>query len=80
MTAVGADSGGYVTAWPCGQTMPVVSNLNFEQGQTIPNAATVKLAADGTVSLFTTATTHLLVAVAGHYTGDPDTGFVPTIT
>ena len=80
MTAVGADGGGYVTAWPCDQTMPVVSNLNFEQGQTVPNAATVKLAADGTICLFTTATTHLLVDVAGYYTGDPDTGFVPTIS
>ncbi len=79
MTAVSPDGGGYVTAWPCDQQMPVVSNLNFEQGQTVPNAATVKLAADGTVCLFTTAATHLLADVAGYYTGDPDIGFVPTI-
>ena len=79
LTAAGPDGGGYVTVWPCGQTMPVVSNLNFEQGQTVPNAVTVKLAADGTVCLYTTATTHLLADVAGYYTGDPDTGFVPTI-
>ena len=63
-----------------GTPMPVVSNLNFGADQTIPNAATVKLAADGTVCLFTTATTHLLADVAGYYTGDPDTGFVPTLT
>ena len=80
MTAVVPDDGGYVTAWPCDQQMPVVSNLNFEHGQTVPNAATVKLAADGTVCLFTTAATHLLADVAGYYTGDPDLGFVPTIT
>ncbi len=80
MTAVAADDGGYVTAWPCDQPLPVVSNLNFGADQTIPNAATVKLAADGTVCLFTTATTHLLADVAGYYTGDPDTGFVPTLT
>ncbi len=80
LTAVGADADGYVTAWPCDQGLPVVSNLNFSSGQTIPNAATVKLAADGSVCLFTTATTHLLADVTGYYTGDPDTGFVPTIS
>lgn len=80
LTAVGADADGYVTAWPCDQSLPVVSNLNFSSGQTIPNAATVKLAADGSVCLFTTAMTHLLADVAGYFTGDPDTGFVPTIS
>lgn len=80
LTAVGADGDGFVTAWPCDQAIPVVSNLNFSAGQTIPNAATVKLAADGTVCLFTTATVHLLAEVAGYYTGNPDIGFVATIT
>ncbi len=79
MTAVVPDADGFVTAWPCDQAMPEVSNLNLQQGQTIPNAVTVKVAADGTVCVFTNATTHLLADVAGYYTGDPDTGFVPTI-
>ena len=79
LTATGPDAAGFVTAWPCGQAMPDVSNLNFEQGQTVPNAVTVKLAADGTVCLYTTATTHLLADVAGYYTADPATGLVPTI-
>jgi hypothetical protein len=40
-------------------------NLNYGPGQTIPNAVLTKLAADGTVCIFTFATTHLLVDVNG---------------
>jgi hypothetical protein len=59
---------GFVTAWPCDQSMPVVSNLNYAPGETNPNLATVKLSASGSVCLYTLATAHLLADVAGYLT------------
>ena len=32
-----------MTVFPCGQAVPEASNLNYRAGQTIPNAAVVKL-------------------------------------
>jgi hypothetical protein len=68
ITAVGAGGWGYVSAYPCDQPRPEVSNLNYVTGSTVAALATVKLAADGTVCLYSYASTHLLVDLAGTYT------------
>ncbi len=68
ITATEPEDLGFVTAWPCDRSMPVVSNLNYSAGETNPNLATVKLSAQGTVCLYTLATTHLLADVAGYLT------------
>jgi hypothetical protein len=60
--------GGFVTVFPCGQDVPTASNLNFSRGQTIANLVSVKLAANGTVCIFTSASAHLLADVAGYST------------
>ena len=63
---------GYITAWPSGEPQPVVSNLNFEPGQTVPNLVTVKIGANGKVNLFNSAgQTDLVADVAGYYTATP---------
>ena len=79
LTAADPDAAGFVTAWPCDQAKPEVSNVNFKQRQTAPSAVALKLAADGTVCIYTTATTHLLADVAGYYTATRTTGLIPTI-
>lgn len=76
ITVTEPEGAGFVTAWPCDQDMPVVSNLNFVAGETVPNAASVKLSADGQVCLFTTTRTHLVADVTGYFTATPDSGFV----
>ena len=43
VTAVSPASAGFMTVFPCGQAVPEASNLNYRAGQTIPNAAVVKL-------------------------------------
>ena len=58
---------GFVTAYPCGGTRPLASNLNFVAGQTVPNAVAVRLSATGKVCLFSTAATHLVVDVNGWF-------------
>jgi hypothetical protein len=64
--------GGFVTVFPCGQEVPTASNLNFSRGQTIANLVTVKLAPNGTVCIFTSASAHVLADVAGYSTTTPD--------
>ena len=48
--------------------MPTVSTLNFVAGETIANAATLKIGGDGTVSINNPfGTAHVVVDVAGWY-------------
>lgn len=61
ITAVAPAGGGWVTAYPCDATPPNASSLNVTAGRTIANMAISKLAADGTVCLYTSVGTHLLV-------------------
>ena len=42
---------GNVIVWPTGSALPLASNLNFVQGQTIPNLVLAKLGVNGQVSL-----------------------------
>jgi hypothetical protein len=61
----------FVTAWPTGQSRPVVSNLNVVAGQTVPNLVVVKVGAGGRISLYNLAgTTHLIADVAGWFGAD----------
>ncbi len=58
----------FLTAFPAGTTPPVVSNLNWVGGTTIPNLVTVKLGSDGKVSVFNKfGSTHVLADIAGYY-------------
>ncbi len=71
ITATGADGAGYVTAYPCGTTQPLASNVNVVPGRATPNLATVALGAAGDICLYVSVGTHLLVDVTAWYgTGD----------
>ena len=63
---------GFVTIFPCDDGRPEASNLNFSAGETVPNLATVKLSAAGTVCLFSQTTTHLVADVSGFFTDVPE--------
>ncbi len=67
VTAVSPQTSGYVTVWPTGQTQPTASNLNFTTNQTIPNLVISKVGNDGTISIYTSTTTHLIVDIAGYF-------------
>ncbi len=62
-------SSGYATVWPCGQTRPNASTLNFVSGQTIANmvitAAGLSGPDAGSVCIYSSAATNLIVDVAG---------------
>ncbi|MEY2973593.1 MAG: hypothetical protein RIR49_13 [Actinomycetota bacterium] len=59
--------GGFVTVYPCDIPRPDTSNLNFVDGQTVPNAVTVPLAADGSVCFHVYGRAHLLADVMGYH-------------
>ena len=58
---------GFVTVFPCGETRPTASNLNFVAGDVVPNAVVTKIGANGSVCLYNSAPTHLIVDVNGYY-------------
>ncbi len=51
MTVTEPGASGFLTVFPTGETPPLASNLNFTAGQTIPNLVTVKMGANGHVSI-----------------------------
>ena len=68
VTAVGPNSGGFITVFPCGVTQPNASNVNYVAGDVIANAVIAKVGTDGKVCFFSSAQTDLLVDVSGYYT------------
>jgi hypothetical protein len=67
VTATGTTGSGYLTVYPCGTSVPDVSNVNFSKGQTIANAVTVAIGAGGKVCFYTSTTTDLIVDLDGAY-------------
>lgn len=67
VTVTGPVSGGYVTVFP-GGARPTASNLNYGAGATIANSVVAKVAADGTITVYTSASTHLVVDIGGYWT------------
>ncbi|MEY2523598.1 MAG: hypothetical protein QOJ66_2163, partial [Ilumatobacteraceae bacterium] len=74
---------GFIQAWPSGETQPVVSNLNFLPGQTVPNLVTVKIGPNGRVNLYNSqGYTHVIADVVGYYTASrpPSGGLFTAVT
>jgi hypothetical protein len=60
-------AGGYLTAYPCAGSAPWASNLNFNPMQTVANAATVGIGAEGKVCFLASSALHLVVDVNGFH-------------
>ena len=69
LTVTQPTSFGHIRAYPTGTSAPSTSNVNFSANQTVPNAVTVPVTADGSVTLLNTSTgsTHLIADVSGYY-------------
>lgn len=78
VTVTGATTGGFVTVYPGGEQRPGVSTINFVKGVTRANATTVKLGANGGLSIYNSnGSTEVIVDVIGYYasaTGTTTTG------
>ncbi len=65
VTSTRSTANGFVTVYACDQPRPLASVLNYEQDATIPNMVVAPIAADGTICLYTLASTDLLVDLLG---------------
>lgn len=75
VTIVEAQEAGYATVWPCGTPMPDASNVNFARGGTAANGVIAPIGADGSVCVFTSDNAHLIVDIAGWFTGGATPAF-----
>ncbi|MGW5424512.1 FlgD immunoglobulin-like domain containing protein [Streptomyces sp. NPDC003943] len=68
VTVTNPTSAGYVSVYPYGTARPLVSNLNFTAGQSVPNLVIVPVE-DGKVTFYNhSGTVDLLADIAGYYT------------
>ena len=57
----------YLTVWPGGAAQPLVSTLNSFEGRIVANAAIVPAGSDGSINVFVTDRTDLIVDVNGYF-------------
>ena len=79
VTMVEARAAGYATVWPCGTPMPDASNVNFARGGTAANGVIAPIGRDGSVCIFTSADSHVIVDIAGWFTGGATPAFTGNI-
>jgi hypothetical protein len=73
MTVVPTGSLGYLTTWPTGSPQPLVSTLNDPTATIVANAAIVPAGTGGSIEVFATDQTHLIIDVNGYF-APPTTG------
>lgn len=67
ITAVGACRSGFLTAYPCGPTVPNASNLNVPPMRTRAAMAAVMLDGQGRLCVYSSVTTDLIVDILGTF-------------
>lgn len=73
ITAVPHGGLGYLTAWPAGETRPVVSTLNATTGAITANAAIVPEGTSGEISIYVSNDADVILDVDGYFAA-PGTG------
>jgi hypothetical protein len=58
---------GFMTAWPAGQSRPLVASLNDPTGTVLSNAVVVPAGTGGAVNVFTTDATGLVIDINGYF-------------
>jgi 6-phosphogluconolactonase (cycloisomerase 2 family) len=72
-TSVPKGSLGFLSTWPAGQPIPLVSTLNATTGAVTANAAIVPSGTNGDISVFVTNDSDLVVDINGYF-APPGTG------
>lgn len=67
LTAAGPAASGYLTAYPCGATVPSTSTVNYVGGQPSANAAVVALGAGGLMCVTSFAASDVIIDVNGYF-------------
>lgn len=69
VTAVNPIADGFLTVYPCGHPFPLASAMTYAAGDVRAVAVPTKVGPDGTVCVYTLATTHVVVDVGGFVAG-----------
>ena len=77
LTATGAALPGFLAAYPCSGSVPKVSNVNWQPGETVAGAAFVPVAADGTFCVFANTAVDVIVDVTGVFSSGGTLRFTP---
>ena len=64
----------YLSMWPTGQPLPTVSTLNALDGRWTANAAIVPAGTSGSVSVFVSDTTHVILDINGYFVPSSTSG------
>mgnify|MGYP003134106795 CR=1 FL=1 len=72
VTAIDPSADGFVTVWSCEGPLPAVSALNYDTGAVIPNLMVAPVGPDGSICLYTLASTDLAVDLLGEVPSDSD--------
>jgi len=67
LTATQSGAAGYLAAYPCGGSVPLVSNVNYSAGQTVPNSAIVPIGANRSICVFSSTPAHVIVDLSGAF-------------
>ena len=76
VTATNASGTGYVTVYPCGRR-PEISSLNFNAGDTVPNAVIARLSETGTLCFYSNVAVDIIADINGSLLDG--NGFNPTM-
>jgi hypothetical protein len=63
----GGSALGYLTAWPTGQSRPLVASLNAPTGTVTANAAIVPAGTNGSINVFASDNTNLVIDINGYF-------------
>jgi serine protease len=78
VTATGSSQAGYVTVWPCADTKPVASSVNYTASEDIPNTVIAAPDQYGKVCLDSSTPVNLIVDLSGWFiSGDGLHTFTP---
>jgi uncharacterized repeat protein (TIGR01451 family) len=61
---------GYLTAWPTGQTQPVAATVSSVDGRVRSNAAIVPAGTGGSINMFASNTTDMVLDINGYFVND----------
>ena len=75
VTATNASATGYITVYPCG-SRPEISSLNFDTGDTVPNAVVARLSNSGTLCFYSNVAVDIIADINGSLLDG--NGFNPT--
>jgi hypothetical protein len=67
VTATEAHAPGYFTVFPCGQSAPTASNLNFTSNDTVSNLVAVGVGSDDASCIYSYASADAIADVTGFY-------------